>query len=402
MICPNCGNKVVPGSKKCGACGAELPYSAMKDHRSESPLSSYTPANTNAEEGANAAAEAELRQRVASLQGALAEQGKMNSALRAELKKKKKSLRALTVIVIVCAALCLVLAVLFIYESSRPRSVTGYNQYTQNSQNDEPQVTYAPSSVPENEDEFAPEVQITFTPVPVDTPEQGMDMTQSITISFDKNCDGKVAKMPDSVSGESGETVTIPKDTPVRTGYTFEGWNTRKDGSGKTYKPGDSIKADEPKTLYAWWKQAAAATVTPTPAANGDNSSHYKTTPPTTTGTPTPTPEPVKPTPTPTKEPTTPTPEPVKPTPTKEPTTPTPEPVKPTPTKEPTTPTPEPVKPTPTKEPTTPTPEPVKPTPTKEPTTPTPEPVKPTPTKEPATPPEKTATPTEVPTNPTE
>lgn len=40
-----------------------------------------------------------------------------------------------------------------------------------------------------------------------------------------------------------------------REGYVFVEWNTEKDGTGKTYMPGDSLMWDVPITLYAQWTQ---------------------------------------------------------------------------------------------------------------------------------------------------
>lgn len=40
----------------------------------------------------------------------------------------------------------------------------------------------------------------------------------------------------------------------TRTGYTFVGWNTARDGSGASYQPGESITINEDTTLYAQWR----------------------------------------------------------------------------------------------------------------------------------------------------
>ena len=55
-------------------------------------------------------------------------------------------------------------------------------------------------------------------------------------------------------------TVELTKNSFTRTGYTFTGWNTKKDGSGKSYSNGASVKnlttADgKTVTFYAQWKQ---------------------------------------------------------------------------------------------------------------------------------------------------
>ena len=51
-----------------------------------------------------------------------------------------------------------------------------------------------------------------------------------------------------------GVTLTLSSAKPTRTGYTFQNWNTKPDGSGTMYAPGTSYSANEPLTLYAQWK----------------------------------------------------------------------------------------------------------------------------------------------------
>ena len=49
--------------------------------------------------------------------------------------------------------------------------------------------------------------------------------------------DGNEAKKYDYVGGrDSGASMSLLPYVPVREGYTFNGWNTKKDGSGKNYK----------------------------------------------------------------------------------------------------------------------------------------------------------------------
>ncbi len=70
-------------------------------------------------------------------------------------------------------------------------------------------------------------------------------------ITFDKN-GGNYA--PDDFSKVYGESKTIGTRTPSRDGFTFVTWNTAKDGSGTSYKPGSVYSANEDATLYAIWK----------------------------------------------------------------------------------------------------------------------------------------------------
>ena len=63
-------------------------------------------------------------------------------------------------------------------------------------------------------------------------------------------------------------TVVLTKKKPIRSGYTFLKWNTKKDGKGTSYKPGAKVTLKKSKPnlkLYAVWKKKAAPTPTPTP-----------------------------------------------------------------------------------------------------------------------------------------
>lgn len=74
------------------------------------------------------------------------------------------------------------------------------------------------------------------------------------TLAFDANTSDPVENLPSSINYTVGETITIPNQTPIRTGYTFVGWNTNSDGSGTQYGPGDSfVGFEQDSTLYAQW-----------------------------------------------------------------------------------------------------------------------------------------------------
>lgn len=47
--------------------------------------------------------------------------------------------------------------------------------------------------------------------------------------------------------------LTLSGKKPARTGYTFQNWNTSKDGSGTRYSAGGAYKANKAATLYAQW-----------------------------------------------------------------------------------------------------------------------------------------------------
>ena len=57
----------------------------------------------------------------------------------------------------------------------------------------------------------------------------------------------------------ANNNIYINSATPVKKGCKFLGWNTKKDGSGKTYQPGDLYDVNQDggnATLYAQWEKA--------------------------------------------------------------------------------------------------------------------------------------------------
>ena len=50
--------------------------------------------------------------------------------------------------------------------------------------------------------------------------------------------------------------LTLTTSTPTRSGYTFDGWNTKSDGSGTNYSAGGKFTTNANTTLYAKWKQS--------------------------------------------------------------------------------------------------------------------------------------------------
>lgn len=71
---------------------------------------------------------------------------------------------------------------------------------------------------------------------------------------------------PSNQTKTYGTALTLSKTTPTRPGYTFQHWNTKKDGSGTSYISGAEYATNGGATLYAIWK---ANTYTVTFNANG-------------------------------------------------------------------------------------------------------------------------------------
>ena len=72
----------------------------------------------------------------------------------------------------------------------------------------------------------------------------------SYTVSFNAN-GGSGA--PSSQKKWYGESLTLSTTKPTRTGYTFNGWNTKSDGTGTNYAAGASYTGNAALTLYAKW-----------------------------------------------------------------------------------------------------------------------------------------------------
>lgn len=74
----------------------------------------------------------------------------------------------------------------------------------------------------------------------------------------------------DPTTGDAGSDITIPSDVndPFnKPGSILTGWNTKPDGSGDSYEPGDKLPmGDEDKTLYAQWKELPSVM----PSTGGD------------------------------------------------------------------------------------------------------------------------------------
>ncbi len=91
--------------------------------------------------------------------------------------------------------------------------------------------------------------------------------TSTYAIAFDAN--GGTGSM-DKLSAEEGAIVTLTANAFTRSGYTFTGWNTAKDGSGTAYDDKASVKVEGDMTLYAQWKANTAPSSTSKVAKTGD------------------------------------------------------------------------------------------------------------------------------------
>lgn len=83
----------------------------------------------------------------------------------------------------------------------------------------------------------------------------------NMVLSFNGNSPisgGTVPNLPSDINAAPGTTVTIPNVTPQLNCspyiYEFVSWNTKANGMGTTYQPGQSITLNSNVTLYARWR----------------------------------------------------------------------------------------------------------------------------------------------------
>lgn len=85
-------------------------------------------------------------------------------------------------------------------------------------------------------------------------------MLNSYSIVFDPN--GAEEGTPDSLTVYEDESLTIPENEFVKAHATFTGWNTEPDGTGTSYKAGDTIdQFTQDTTFYAQWKMDRQYTI---------------------------------------------------------------------------------------------------------------------------------------------
>lgn len=84
-----------------------------------------------------------------------------------------------------------------------------------------------------------------------------------VSITYDGNPNSEADGVPVSYQTDPGTEINIGSSsspngtvpTTTRTGYVFEGWNTKPDGSGTTYRNNDKFILNEDTTLYAMWSK---------------------------------------------------------------------------------------------------------------------------------------------------
>ena len=86
--------------------------------------------------------------------------------------------------------------------------------------------------------------------------------TTGYTVTYDGNGNTGGSVPTDSTSYSSGASVTVKDNTGslVKTGFTFDGWNSQADGKGTSYSVGSTFNIAANTTLYANWKVSGGGT----------------------------------------------------------------------------------------------------------------------------------------------
>lgn len=269
MLCPNCGRNVNRGDRVCGHCGTRLPYEKMSDLEAAPPLSFLK----GEQRGSGTEA---LQNAVNSQAQRIRELASEVEFLRArEAKSRGKTKRAFCMS-IVSLVLCLLFAVIsisfevdLIFVNGKTNKLFGeVSDLSERLENEMSERKKLESELKELK-EKSEQVQLRF--------EENLPEDAAGTVG-----------MPLPLSCKIGGQITLPEDKPTLDGYDFLGWNTKPDGSGEKYTPGQSITLTKDLTLYAQWSpepmpkpmpkptqeptQEPEPTQVPTPGQDGETS----------------------------------------------------------------------------------------------------------------------------------
>ena len=97
--------------------------------------------------------------------------------------------------------------------------------------------------------------------------------TDKLSVSYNGN--GATSGSTAGSSIKYGAVVTAAQNGFARTGFSFVSWNTKADGTGTYYRPGETFTAqpavhNEKKILYAIWKDVTAPAVSVSPETASD------------------------------------------------------------------------------------------------------------------------------------
>lgn len=86
---------------------------------------------------------------------------------------------------------------------------------------------------------------------------------QNYEITYNSNTqDTSVTNIPSADKKLQGTSYTISSTIPTREGYTFKEWNTKSDGTGNVFNPGEIYNVDQNLELFAQWKETQVFDIT--------------------------------------------------------------------------------------------------------------------------------------------
>lgn len=241
MLCPNCGRNVNRGDRVCGHCGTRLPYEKMSDLEAAPPLSFLK----GEQRGSGTEA---LQNAVNSQAQRIRELASEAAFLRAQEAKSYRKTKRAFCMSIVSLVLCLLFVVISISLAAYLNVVKGTASMTF-------------SKVLELSEQITNEVterqKLESRLKEIESKLNALEeKSEQVQLRFEQNLPEDAAgtvEMPPPLWCKIGAQATIPPDEPTHDGYVFSGWNTKPNGSGDKYDPGQDITLKEDLTLYAQW-----------------------------------------------------------------------------------------------------------------------------------------------------
>lgn len=250
MLCPNCGRNVNRGDRVCGHCGTRLPYEKMSDLEAAPPLSFLK----GEQRGSGTEA---LQNAVNSQAQRIRELASEAAFLRAQEAKSYRKTKRAFCMSIVSLVLCLLFVVMLAADLNYVERKA--NMAFSKASNLSEQIT--------NEVTERGKIESRLTELESELKEL-KEKSEQVQLCFEENLPEDAAGtvgMPSPLWCKIGAQATLPTDKPTLDGYVFLGWNTKPDGSGEEYSPGQSITLTEALTLYAHWQSKPTPEPMPKP-----------------------------------------------------------------------------------------------------------------------------------------
>lgn len=238
MLCPNCGRNVNRGDRVCGHCGTRLPYEKMSDLEAAPPLSFLK----GEQRGSGTEA---LQNAVNSQAQRIRELASEVEFLRAQEARSYRKTKRAFCMSIVSLLLCLLFVVISFVHAVRLFFDVGETS----------RLSVEVSKLDDRiENEMSERGKIESRLTELESELNALEeKSEQVWLRFELNFEAGTVETPPPLLCKIGVPATLPEDKPTLDGYVFSGWNTKPDGSGEKYGPGQSITLTENLTLYAQW-----------------------------------------------------------------------------------------------------------------------------------------------------